>query len=284
MSRLIEAAVELLGPRAVTCHARVNEIHENHDGRIRLKVTGQDIVIADHLVFDKVLLAIPPAALQKISHRPCWSFMKEQAIRSVHYEPLYKMGLRFRTRFWEKGPHPFLGGQSTTDLRFRWIVFPSNDIGSEGSGVLLLYCWMQDALRWNNVDRDQRVEMALDDLERFFACNSNPADVREQYLEAYDVHWSCETAAGDAMFFPGQFSRYFEAAKRSEGNIFFAGEYLSRHHTWIAGAIDSTFGAVQSMLNDPALRMLGQEYVPLKVEGSKLWKYCIPQHMNVQYV
>lgn len=300
MSKLIDAAAELLGHRSITCNARVTEIYEAPDGRIKLVTANYDAADSDGLVFDKVLLAIPPAALQKISRRPCWSFTKEQAIRSAHYEPLYKMGLHFRTRFWEKGTRPFLGGQSTTDLRFRWIIFPSNDIGSEDSGVLLLYCWMQDALRWNNVGFDQRVEIALHDLNRFFACHSDPVDIRDQFLEAFDVRWSCDSAAGDAMFFPGQFSRYFEAAKRNEGNIYFAGEHLSRHHTWIAGAIDSTFGAVQSILDDPTLRMLGQEYVPppkecglvfkgknrptVKIERKIPWKYCIPQHMNVQYI
>ena len=54
------------------------------------------------VTFDKVVLAIPPAALKMIVSRPHWSPQKEMAIRSTHFEALYKMGLRFKYRFWEE--------------------------------------------------------------------------------------------------------------------------------------------------------------------------------------
>ena len=60
----------------------------------------------------------------------------------MHFEPLYKMGLRFKTRFWERVQGgASLGGQSATDMPVRWVVFPSNGIGSDGPGVLLVYSW-----------------------------------------------------------------------------------------------------------------------------------------------
>ena len=60
----------------------------------------------------------------------------------MHFEPLYKMGLRFKTRFWERvQTGASLGGQSATDMPVRWVVFPSNGIGSDGPGVLLVYSW-----------------------------------------------------------------------------------------------------------------------------------------------
>ncbi|EED82517.1 predicted protein [Postia placenta Mad-698-R] len=38
--------------------------------------------------------------------------------------------------------------------------------------------------------------------------------------------------------------------KRREGNIFFAGEHLSRHHTWITGALDSARRVVGKIFKD----------------------------------
>jgi monoamine oxidase len=183
--------------------------------------------------------------------------VKEQSIRGFHYEPLYKIGLHFRSRFWEHTSRPSFGGQSTTDLRFHWIVYPSNDLEHRGSGVLLLYCWMTDASSWNSMSKEERVQLALHDLDRFF--RNDGVDVYKQYIEAWDISWSCEGATGDAQFLPGQFSRFHEIANRLEGNIHFAGEHLSKHHTWISGALDSALTTTRNMLGNQDLAPIGRE-------------------------
>lgn len=289
MSRLAMSAANLVGRRHIYLNSPVKRIIELPDGKIRL-FTGGPIERSGE--FDKVILAIPPAALHNIQERPKWSFMKEQSIRGIHYEPLYKIGLHFRTRFWEQSSRPSFGGQSTTDLRFRWIVYPSNDIGKPGSGVLLLYSWMTDASRWNSLAREERIRLALFDLNKFFGNDENEVNVYEQYIEAFDVSWSCESAMGDAMFLPGQFSRFHDISKKAEGNIHFAGEHLSRHHTWIAGALDSALTTVGDVLGETDLRPLGREFISAAKERSlqktdipsRYFAYAIPHHLNVQYV
>ncbi|KAE8167779.1 major facilitator superfamily domain-containing protein [Aspergillus tamarii] len=254
MSRLTQGAAKLVGLQNIHTNSPVDRLVENSDGRITLHAHGP---IPFTGTFDKVVLAIPPAALQGIRERPTWSFMKEQAIRSAHFEPLYKIGLHFRTRFWEQLSAPSFGGQSATDLRFRWIVYPSNDLGTSGSGVLLLYCWMNDAYRIQSVPRDQRVRLALHDLQRFFA--DTGVDIYSQYVDSFDICWSNEYVTGDAMFLPGQFSRFHRVAAKPEGNIHFAGEHLSRHHTWISGAMESAQKAVQEISGEMDARPLGEE-------------------------
>ncbi|KAH8807993.1 putative flavin-containing amine oxidase [Xylogone sp. PMI_703] len=255
MSHLTDRLADLVGWEHIHLNARVERILESRDGRVILKTLNTHT--EQRSIFDKVLLAIPPSALQNIRDRPRWSFAKEQAIRSVHCEPLYKIGLHFRSRFWEKLSRPCFGGQSVTDLRFRWIVYPSNNLGDQGSGVLLLYCWMNDAHRIASIPRQQRLQLALHDLARYFS-DSN-VNVYNEFIDAFDICWSQESATGDAMFLPGQFSRFFDAARRPEGNIYFAGEHLSRHHTWIAGAIDSALYTVANILGKPAVIALGDE-------------------------
>lgn len=68
--------------------------------------------------FDKVILAIPPSALRMIPERPRWDYRKEQAIRAMFYEALYKIGLRFKTRFWEHVQPPSLGDNRRPIYRF----------------------------------------------------------------------------------------------------------------------------------------------------------------------
>ncbi|KAF4178286.1 hypothetical protein CNMCM8694_009218 [Aspergillus lentulus] len=262
MSRLTESAANLIGREHIHLNAWVDSIKENPGGTIALSTS------AHSATFDKVVLAIPPAALHSIIERPTWSFMKEQALRATHYEPLYKICLHFRTRFWEKLPTPCLGGQSVADLRFRWIVYPSNDIGSAGSSGLLLYCWMNDAYRMASLPRDQRVSLVLHDLQRFY--EDTGVSISDEFIDAFDVCWSQESATGDAMFLPGQFSRFYESSRRAEGSVYFVGEHLSRHHTWIAGAVDSAIQTVGGMLGVSEIRSLGKEYSRVKKGGGNV--------------
>lgn len=71
----------------------------------------------------------PQARLQYI-----FLIFSSTTLQSVHFEPLYKMGMWFKYKFWEQAENPSMGGRTTTtDLSIRWIVFPSNGIGASGS-------------------------------------------------------------------------------------------------------------------------------------------------------
>ncbi|KAL8788392.1 MAG: hypothetical protein Q9195_007310 [Heterodermia aff. obscurata] len=276
MSRLPENAAKLLDSREIHLNSPITTISELPDGRVALGVSGDVFHTA---IFDKVILAIPPAAIHNIRDRPIWPFMKQQFIRGAHFEPLYKIGFHFRTRFWEHSSCPSFGGQSVTDLRIRWVVYPSNDLGSDGSGVLLLYSWMTDASRWQSMPREERIELALHDLQVFFS--DSGVDVYDQYVAAYDVPWSCENATGDAMFLPGQYTRFAEVAKRPEGNVYFAGEHLSRHHTWIAGAIESTLSTVAELLERKNLAALGEEFLQHTDVTHHKEKHAVPDESSL---
>ncbi|KAF5532972.1 amino acid oxidase [Fusarium napiforme] len=304
MSRMTQCAACVVGFENIRLNTRVDRITNLDDGRVELSAKGLHQTTTR--AFDAVILAIPPAAVHSIVDRPRWSFMKEQSIRGAHYEPLYKMGMHFRSRFWERTDrNPCFGGQSTTDLRFRWIVFPSNDLGSNGSGVLLLYSWMSDAAKWSGLSQAERIKICLHDLSIYYADDPD-IDVYEQYIEAFDIMWAEEWSGGDAMFLPGQFSRFHDVAKAREEHIFFAGEHLSRHHTWIAGAVESAWRTTAELLGYPVqeetvdmaigqsrLVALGREYFSADQNrigkrtdiSSRTFKACvIPKHLNVQYV
>ncbi|RBA15855.1 L-amino acid oxidase [Fusarium proliferatum] len=273
MSRLPEAMAWLVGYRNITIGAQVTQVITHSDKRIRIKAVGHDGIIDAE--FDRLVLAIPPAALQRIANRPIWSLEKETAIRSLQLEPLYKMGLRFKTRFWEDvscGGN--LGGQTNTDLPIRWLVFPSHGIGENEPGVLLVYGWMTDAANWFPLDPVQRRALALECIAKVFQGKRDRTgaeiNVHELLIESSDTIWSEQTATGVTMFRPGQLTRHFAQASRPEGNIFFAGEHLSYHHTWIAGAIHSGIQAARDLLDinvqplDPGLLDKNQKGIDLK--------------------
>lgn len=78
-------------------------------------------------------------------------------------------------------------------------------------------------------------------------------DVRNLFIEFGDATWSTAMTAGDAMFHPGHFRAHFQAACQPEGNVFFTGEHLSRHHTWIVGALESALQVVRDIHHQPTL-------------------------------
>ncbi|KAI0300499.1 flavin-containing amine oxidoreductase-domain containing protein [Multifurca ochricompacta] len=252
MSRLPSAMSYLVGYKNITYGARVTGIKNTDVGKVTITAIGYNGRI--DATFDKVILAIPPAALKMIADRPRWSIPKEVAIRSMHFEALYKMGLRFKTRFWERvAPKSTRGGQSTTDLPIRWIVYPSNGMGEDGPGVLLVYAWMTDATTWLPLMPTERRSLALFCLAQMYngevdTRTKTKIDVYDLLIGTSDAVWSTKTATGDAMFLPGQFASRFEAARQPEDNIYFAGEHLSYHHTWIAGALESGHKAVCDMI------------------------------------
>ncbi|MFY0583884.1 flavin monoamine oxidase family protein [Cystobacter fuscus] len=256
MDHLPRVCAKLIGYGNITMGAKVQQVERQADGRIAIHHTAKSTPD----VFDKVIVALPPSALRMIK-MPQFDWKKEWAIRAFHFEPLFKIGLRFKSRFWEDEEislYPAKGGQSITDLPSRWIVYPSYGIGEKQAGVLLLYSWMTDAYGWLPQSRDERIRLALRDLQEVYG---DKVDLRSEFMEAFDVAWSNEWPTGDAMFLPGQFKHLFNIARRPEGNIHFAGEHLSVHHTWIVGAIESALNACQQIFNDPGLK-------PLRPEGA----------------
>lgn len=239
MERLPQAMANIIGLENITFNAPVTQIQELNNEKIQVHASGADSSF--EMYFDHVILAIPPAALRMIASRPRWGAEKELAIRSMHFEALWKMGMRFKTRFWEtQASDPEQGGQSVTDLPIRWVVLPSYGIHDNGPGVLLLYAWMTDAQAWLPLSPSARRALAISCLEQAYP----DVDVRELLIETFDVTWASESATGDAMFLPGQWESRFETARRAEKNIYFAGEHLSYHHTWITGALLSASYAV----------------------------------------
>ncbi|MFA0964375.1 flavin monoamine oxidase family protein [Roseivirga sp. BDSF3-8] len=242
MDRLPNACAEVVGYDNITLDAPVNTIQYTDDGRVRV-FYGSDY---KYKTFDYVIAAVPPAVL-KMLVVPQWSSSKTQAIRSLHFEPLYKIGMRFKTRFWEKVKNPSFGGQSISDLPSRWFVYPSYGFGDDDEGVLLLYSWMTDAYVWLAYSEEERQRIALRDLQAMYP----EVKLFDQFIESFDVSWSQKWATGDAMFYPGQFRNLFNIARQPEGRVFFAGEHLSVHHTWIVGALDSALLACGQLLGQP---------------------------------
>lgn len=259
MSRLPEACAAFIGRENITMGAIVYKIHEEGDQVVVTYSTNGNVPSKSPKLekFDKVLIAIPNPVLRMID-RPRWSAKKEEAIRACNIQPCYKLGLQFKTRFWESSDivdYPTFGGQSTTDTPSRWIVYPSYGLKNKGMGILLTYCWSTDALSILPASDEQRKNIALRDLKLLYP----KVDIAEQFTGKYkSVHWAADWSSGVADFLPGQFKQLYPSLQENEGNIYFAGEHISMRHGWIAGALDSAGYACGQMFPDLDFELLGE--------------------------
>ena len=239
MSRLPEACAKLIGRENITNGATVYKIEEEGDKVVVTYSTSSNPKVE---VFDKLLVTIPTPALKMIE-RPQWSSEKEQAIRACNVIPCYKLGLQFKTRFWEKGERPAYGGQSTTDTPSRWIVYPPCGFNDPGNGILLTYCWSTDALNLLPASDEQMKDRALRDIQKLYP----DENIREQFTGIYRSFSSMsEVPMIVADFLPGQM-RLIRCLRKNERNIYFAGEHISLRHAWIVGALDSAGYACKQM-------------------------------------
>ena len=70
------------------------------------------------------------------------TYKQRQAIRTLMYGPAIKVGIKFKTRWWEQVGIEQHGGSSYTDRPVRVVVYPSYGMGEEGPGVLMVsYSW-----------------------------------------------------------------------------------------------------------------------------------------------
>ncbi len=236
--------------------------------------------------YDYVLCTIPFSVLRRLDLEHL-SYEKMSAIRGMTYANATKVALDCRERFWQNGPHPILGGSSTSDHIQRQTYYPMDHLPVtkpllrqaerptvEGArfrrpsihtatpqpappmallksaepmpGALLgAYCWDQDArrvgARWN----DGRAQGVLAHV-----CRVQP-QLRGLVGDHASVDWEQYrwTAGAFVMLKPNELERFYPAAIRPEGRLYFAGEHCSTDQGWIQGALIASLRAVLQIVS-----------------------------------
>ncbi|MEH6939303.1 flavin monoamine oxidase family protein [Bacillus sp. JJ664] len=225
---------------------KVNKIvQENH------QVTIHSDHYTSHIPFetsgDYAILTIPFSLLNfiEVYPRDSFSYSKWKAIRELHYVASTKIGLQFKSRFWEK--EGILGGKLTTDLPIRFAYYPSNHNGTNGSGIILAsYTWEDDALIWDSMSEQDRISNALKDLATIHG-----DQVYTEYITGFTHSWALYPYSGGAfsMFKPEQNKELSPHVYTPEGRVHFAGEHTSTAPAWIEGAVESGIRAAYEVNN-----------------------------------
>ena len=106
--------------------------------------------------YSHVISTLPLPVLRTIDMKQCkLDLIQKTALRQLQYGPSIKIGILFTENWWTIGKDKdgvafnIVGGQSTTDLPIRTIVYPSHGAHTNEPSKTLMasYCWTSDAQR-----------------------------------------------------------------------------------------------------------------------------------------
>ncbi|CAG8789583.1 1084_t:CDS:2, partial [Dentiscutata erythropus] len=234
-----------LGHVNIKYNCKVYKLDYKND---KVHVHWKEAGVQKEEIFDRVIVTCPLGVVRQ------WDlsgleknenfYRKRRAIRELNYDNSAKIFLKFKSRFWEKGSNPIIGGSSTTDLPIRTVVYPScyfdNNIPVDNPAILLgSYTWANDAEKFGPYSPQENANLCAENLKILHG-----RDVVEENLvteEFSSIYWSNDTTSvgAFALFGPAQFKKLIYPMIEPMNNIHWAGEHTDVHHAWIVGSLNS---------------------------------------------
>ncbi len=143
---------------------KLMKLHQ-HDNGVTAFYRNEETFEYSSITGDLVIVTIPFSTMRFVEVDPFDSISHEKwkAIRELHYMPATKIGIQFKSRFWEEQGQ--LGGRIITDLPIRYAYYPSHGIGEKGPAIMLgSYTWSYDALLWDGLSKGDRIYYTLQNL------------------------------------------------------------------------------------------------------------------------
>ncbi|WP_050183144.1 flavin monoamine oxidase family protein [Domibacillus robiginosus] len=242
----IPKALERQLPGKITFEAKVLEIRQSSNGtRIVYNVKGK----VKELTGDYCICTIPLPVLKSIPA----DFTPEmkKAIASIQYATTGKIGIQFKSRFWEQEDR-ILGGITTTNMDISQIWYPSSDFLTQKGIVVGYYNFGQNAVDVGNRSLAQRQSHAL----------AQGGKIHKQYADEFETSFSLAwhkikySQGGWAEYSASDLKNYYPILNQPQGRIYLAGEHLSYMTGWMAGAFESARTAV-SQIHEKVLKESG---------------------------
>lgn len=204
---------------------------------ITIHSTHQQTLEHFMITSDLAIITIPFSALRFVKIEPydSFSYHKRRAIRELNYMASTKIAIEFKSRFWERSYQ--YGGKSITDLPIRFTYYPSYGIGTMGPAVVLAsYTWADEALTWDSLSNEERIQYALKNLAEIYGNH-----IYAEFLSGASFSWNQNPYSCGAFtaFEPGQEIELYPYIAVPEGRVHFAGEHTTLIHGWMQGAIES---------------------------------------------
>lgn len=162
-------------------------------------------------------------------------------MRALHYYEAVKAGLEFKRRFWERDEQIY-GGITLTDLPIAEISYPSNDMHSDGPGVLLgSYVYGPQAYVYNSMSPEERLESVLD-----YGSRIHP-QYRDEFSSGVVLSWHRVPWMLGCYSHWDERGRDYEIAATMDNRFVCAGEHISYLPGWQEGSLLSALDAVRQV-------------------------------------
>ncbi len=229
----------------ITYHAKVVKIEQSDSGVTVHQVDAREGGEVRTERADWCVCNIPLSILSQIDVQV--SEPMKRAIAAVPYASAFKVGLEFKRRFWEQDDW-IAGGISYTDLPIVQISYPSQNLFSDGPGVLL-----GGYDTYTSGENYTYTFNALDPRERIEAALAFGKQIHPQYEKEFMSGTSC--AWHRIPWTLGCYGQWDEALREAhydtlcsiDGRIVLAGEHCSHIPAWQEGAILSGLDATRRL-------------------------------------
>lgn len=205
---ICERVAEQLGKDAVTYSSPARRV-VTKDGRTTVYADGITVVAK------KVIVAVPPPMIPRISYEPLLSPTKDQICQHSPMGSVGKAVAVYDTPWWRaKG----LTGQATSDIGPVKITFDISPASGK-PGVMMGFVDGQDARDWSFWSYEERRAKVLAQFAEWFGPEAaSPRQYLDYNMDAQEWHRGCPVSVPQ----PGTITGYKDALRRPEGDLHFA--------------------------------------------------------------
>lgn len=191
------------------------------------------------LVAERVVAALPPSVLRRLTLTPSLPPARRAAIEGLRYSHVVKVHLQFRRRFWEE--HGVAGIMTDLPLQSAW---DSTHAQPGPRGILTVYTAGRTGRWLGGLAEEQRLAWCLEQLELLFP------RCRAEYERGVSSVWDADPGVCGAYsyFAPGEVTRFGPWLAAPEGRIHFAGEHTAACQATMNGALASGLRAAEEVL------------------------------------
>jgi len=213
----------------------------NTDGGVVLQCKDTRTGAARMVKGDFCLCTIPLSVLKQIDTDFSDDFKDAM---QVAYEPVGKLGVQMKRRFWEED-HFIYGGHIQTDIKGATLIsLPSTNWQGKKGTLLSYYNFGATAAQISAMSLKERTDFGLAAGEKVF-----PGQYRDSAESSFSVAWH------RVKYNLGGWADWSEAGRRTayprllkgEGRTLLAGEHLSHLNGWQAGAIESAWYQIEQL-------------------------------------
>ncbi len=222
---------EKVGMDNILLKRQVTKIEHGDAG---VKVTFMTDGAEESLEADYLVSGIPFTTLRNVEVSPPFSAEKTRAIDELFMMNAGRGYIQTKTRFWEEmGVHGLKIAKTDTKIERLWNL--SEVIGGDSpKGMIVSYTQDANANAYCGLSPDERESYTLDEVAKFWP------QIKDEKVVFYHYCWKEDPWVMGAWcdVLPNQWW-IFDAARKPEGRVFFAGEHTSVWAGWMQGGIES---------------------------------------------